>query len=130
MRPIHYLAAGITLIGSVVAAWAFQADERRTTDVRVEGNVVRPARLEPTNERREESLSAVGGAVHGSNHTSAIGYFGPKLLLGDPAHRYHFQVFALNWALDLPSGFSRQSLLSAMRGYVLAHGELVGTCQR
>lgn len=32
--------------------------------------------------------------------------------------------------LDLPSGFNRQALLDAMKGRVLAEGEVVGIYQR
>jgi phosphatidylethanolamine-binding protein (PEBP) family uncharacterized protein len=32
--------------------------------------------------------------------------------------------------LRLPAGFNRQALIDAMRGHVLAKGELVGTYQR
>jgi phosphatidylethanolamine-binding protein (PEBP) family uncharacterized protein len=34
--------------------------------------------------------------------------------VGDPAHRYHFQVFARDTQLDLPDGFNRHALLEAM----------------
>ncbi len=63
----------------------------------------------------------------GSNSRSTLGYFGPRPPAGDPPHRYHFQVFALDTTLNLPSGFNRHSLLKAMEGHVLAKGTLVGT---
>ena len=49
---------------------------------------------------------------------------------GDPPHEYHFQVFALDTRLDLPHGVGRAELLDAMRGHVLAAGEIVGTYRR
>ena len=63
----------------------------------------------------------------GSNSRSETGYFGPRPPAGDPPHPYHFQVFALDVPLSLPPGFNRHVLIEAMRGHVLAHGELVGT---
>jgi Raf kinase inhibitor-like YbhB/YbcL family protein len=66
----------------------------------------------------------------GSNSISARGYFGPRPPPGDPPHHYHFQLFALDTTLDLPDGFNRHALLEAMRGHVLASGELIGTFQQ
>jgi Raf kinase inhibitor-like YbhB/YbcL family protein len=63
----------------------------------------------------------------GSNSRSTFGYFGPRPPAGDPPHPYHFQIFALDTALKLPSGFNRHALLKAMEGHVLAKGTIVGT---
>jgi Raf kinase inhibitor-like YbhB/YbcL family protein len=68
-------------------------------------------------------------ARQGTNSKSERGYFGPRPPVGDPPHPYHFQVFALDTKLDLPDGFNRHALLQAMRGHVLAEGELVGLFQ-
>jgi len=56
-------------------------------------------------------------------------YFGPRPPPG-PAHHYHFQVFALDRQLDLKSGADRAALVGAMKGHVLASGELVATAQK
>jgi Raf kinase inhibitor-like YbhB/YbcL family protein len=66
-------------------------------------------------------------AIQGSNSRTMFGYFGPRPPPGDPPHRYHFQVFALDAKLSLPSGFNRHALLRAMEGHVLAKGQLIGT---
>jgi Raf kinase inhibitor-like YbhB/YbcL family protein len=68
-------------------------------------------------------------ARQGTNSKSERGYFGPRPPAGDPPHPYHFQIFALDTKLDLPDGFNRHALLQAMRGHVLAEGELVGMFQ-
>lgn len=68
-------------------------------------------------------------ARQGTNSKSERGYFGPRPPAGDPPHHYHFQVFALDTKLDLPDGFNRHALLQAMRGHVLAEGELIGLFQ-
>jgi Raf kinase inhibitor-like YbhB/YbcL family protein len=72
----------------------------------------------------------LSGGIQGANQTGGIGYYGPKPPAADPAHRYHFQVFALDCLLDLPSGFNRSTLIAAMQGHVLARGEVVGTYDR
>ncbi len=72
-------------------------------------------------------LPALPNAQQGSNSRTETGYFGPRPPAGDPPHPYHFQVFALAVPLSLPAGFNRHALIEAMRGHVLAHGEIVGT---
>jgi Raf kinase inhibitor-like YbhB/YbcL family protein len=72
-------------------------------------------------------LPELGGALQGRTSRGNIGYFGPRPPTGDPAHRYHFQIFALDTALALQPGASRDEVLGAMKGHVLAAGRLVGT---
>ncbi len=71
-----------------------------------------------------------GDAMQGANHTGKIGYYGPMPPPADKPHNYHFQVFALDTTLNLPAGFNRQALLDAMKGRVIAKGEIVGMYQR
>ena len=75
-------------------------------------------------------LSKPDGAFQGPNDRGSIGWYGMRPPAGDPAHSYHFQVFALDRMLDLPHGASRAQVIDAMKGHVLATGELVGTYQR
>ncbi|SEP80944.1 Raf kinase inhibitor-like protein, YbhB/YbcL family [Devosia sp. YR412] len=71
------------------------------------------------------------GAKQGSNSKGQTGYMGPRPPLGDPAHHYHFQVFALDLAqLPVDPGATRDEVLAAIEGHVIAKGELVGTYQR
>ena len=70
------------------------------------------------------------GAMQGANQNGKIGYYGPMPPPADKPHNYHFQIFALDTKLNLPSGYNRQALLDAMRGHVIAKGEIVGTYQR
>ncbi len=77
-----------------------------------------------------EKPAQLGGGRQGAGATSELAYHGPKPPAGDPPHHYHFQVFALDAVLDLPAGFNRHSLIAAMRGHVLASGEVVGVYQR
>ena len=70
------------------------------------------------------------GLNQGPSDYGATGYYGPRPPKSDPAHAYHFQVFALSEPLGLPHGASRQAVLDAMEGRVLASGEIVGTYER
>lgn len=75
-------------------------------------------------------LAKPKGAMQGKNDRGAVGYFGPKPPVGDPAHRYHFQVFALDTRLDVSFGLTRDELLAAMEGHVVASERIVGTFAR
>jgi len=70
------------------------------------------------------------GAMQGANINGKLGYYGPKPPPADKPHAYHFQIFALDTKLNLPSGFNRQALLDAMKNHVIAKGEIVGMYQR
>ncbi|MGC2234706.1 MAG: YbhB/YbcL family Raf kinase inhibitor-like protein [Pyrinomonadaceae bacterium] len=75
-------------------------------------------------------MERYGDAMQGANIQGKIGYYGPMPPPADKPHAYHFQIFALDTKLDLPSGFNRQALLDAIKGHVIAKGELVGMYQR
>jgi Raf kinase inhibitor-like YbhB/YbcL family protein len=70
-----------------------------------------------------------GGAKQGVNDFGQIGYGGPCPPQGKP-HRYFFKIYALDTMLDLNSGATKNELLKAMDGRVLAEGQLWGTYQR
>ena len=61
----------------------------------------------------------------GGNDGGGIGYGGPCPPEG-PAHRYRFTLYALDEDMFLDSGASKEELLSAMEGHVLAEAQLVG----
>jgi Raf kinase inhibitor-like YbhB/YbcL family protein len=75
-------------------------------------------------------LTEPEGILQGRTSRGSVGYFGPRPPVGDPPHHYHFQVFALDTTLDLPAGAKCEKLFAAMRGHVIAAGELVGTYQQ
>jgi Raf kinase inhibitor-like YbhB/YbcL family protein len=66
--------------------------------------------------------------VQGTNDFGKSGYGGPCPPSG--THRYNFKVFALDRELDLPSGAKRSQLDTAMKGHVVAQGELMGRYAR
>jgi Raf kinase inhibitor-like YbhB/YbcL family protein len=72
---------------------------------------------------------APAGAQQGRLLTGTTGYMGPRPPAGGP-HHYHFQVFALDRPLGLKAGAERAALVGAMKGHVLASGELVGVYQK
>ena len=69
------------------------------------------------------------GGRQGRNDFGNLGYGGPCPPPG-PAHRYHFKLYALDSALDLPAGVTKADLQEAMRDHILAQAELVGRYQR
>ena len=62
--------------------------------------------------------------VQGTNDFGKSDYGGPCPPSG--THRYYFKIFALDRELDLPSGTKRSQLDAAMKGHVVAQGELMG----
>lgn len=81
----------------------------------------------PENVQKTEKY---GDAMQGANQNGKMGYYGPMPPPADKPHGYHFQIFALDKKLNLPSGYNRQALLDAMKGHVIAKGETVGMYQR
>jgi Raf kinase inhibitor-like YbhB/YbcL family protein len=66
--------------------------------------------------------------VHGTNDFGKSGYKGPCPPPG--THRYSFKIFALDRELDLRSGAKRSQVDAAIKGHVVAQGELVGRYSR
>lgn len=91
-----------------------------------------PAGVTQLSEGLQEQLRLTEpeGLLQGATTRGSAGYYGPRPPVMDPPHRYHFQVFALDASLEVPPGADREQLVSAMRGRVLAKGELVGTFQQ
>jgi len=77
-----------------------------------------------------KTVSAPPGVLQGKNSWGKVGYGGPAPPRGHGVHHYHFKLFALDTTLDVAAGLDKEQLLSAMKGHVVAEGELVGTYQR
>ena len=69
------------------------------------------------------------GATQGLTDFREIGYGGPCPPPG-PFHRYFFRIYALDTHLNLPPGQTKQKLLKAMEGHLLAQAELIGRYKR
>ena len=74
----------------------------------------------------EPSLADPEGMTQGKTTRGAIGYFGPRPPEGDAAHHYHFQILALDRVLEVAPGSDRDKLMQAVKGHVIAAGELIG----
>src|SRR6185503_19425424 len=69
------------------------------------------------------------GSHYGPNvRGNAQSYLGPHTPPG-PKHHYHLQVFALDTAIPENEGMTYDMLTEAMRGHILASGEVVGLGQ-
>jgi Raf kinase inhibitor-like YbhB/YbcL family protein len=74
-------------------------------------------------------LPELADALQGRNSKGTIGYFGPRPPRTDSAHHYHFQIFAVTEMLPMLPSASREALLAALTGRVVATGGLVVTFQ-
>jgi Raf kinase inhibitor-like YbhB/YbcL family protein len=72
----------------------------------------------------EGSLPA--GSVQGNNMRGQANYMGPGAPAGPRYHHYVFELYALNANLDLPPTASRDDLLKALQGKVVAKAAYVG----
>jgi Raf kinase inhibitor-like YbhB/YbcL family protein len=68
------------------------------------------------------------GSRQGKNSWGKVGYGGPCPPRG--THRYFFRLYALDRALDLAAGASKEQLLKAMEGHILTQAELMGKYTR
>ena len=69
----------------------------------------------------EEGTSA---GVWGTNSMGKSGYLGPCPVAG--THRYFFKVYALDDMLNISEGSDRWVVQEAMKGHILASGEIMG----
>jgi Raf kinase inhibitor-like YbhB/YbcL family protein len=66
------------------------------------------------------------GAIYfGRNSSGNTRYDGPCPPSG--THRYFFKLYALDAPVNLLPGATKEELLDAMKGHILAQGELMGT---
>lgn len=68
------------------------------------------------------------GTRHGINDFREYGYGGPCPPGG--THWYYFKIYALDTELSLAPGISKDGLLTAMQGHVMAEGRLMGRYKR
>ena len=66
------------------------------------------------------------GTVNGKNMGGRNAYMGPGAPYRDRYHHYVFEFYALNAKLDLPEGASRDDLMAALQGKVVAKASYVG----
>jgi hypothetical protein len=73
----------------------------------------------------QEAFSANDPIAIGKNSWGKLAYGGPCPPSG--THRYFFKLYALDSTFSLSPGASKEQLLKAMDGHILAQGELMGT---
>jgi Raf kinase inhibitor-like YbhB/YbcL family protein len=64
------------------------------------------------------------GTIQGVNDSDTAGYYGPRPPFGN--HRYYFKVYALDTRLSVGPDVTKEGLLKAMEGNILAEGSLMG----
>ena len=80
----------------------------------------------PANTRSlAEGYAPESAVAVGKNSSRNLAYDGPCPPSG--THRYYFKLYALDSVLSLSPGATKDQLLKAMDGHILAQGELMGT---
>ncbi|MBN3040810.1 MAG: YbhB/YbcL family Raf kinase inhibitor-like protein [Candidatus Omnitrophica bacterium] len=69
------------------------------------------------------------GIVLGKNDFGKLAYGGPCPPKGKP-HRYFFKLYALDTTLSLPEGFSKDQVIKAIQGHIIAETKIIGLYQR
>lgn len=72
--------------------------------------------------------TALNGIKQGTNDFGNIGYGGPCPPRG--THRYYFKIYALDTELQLTLSARKSDVEKAMKGHILATGQLMGKYKR
>jgi len=87
-----------------------------------------PPALKEFPENIPSSKVVDSGAIQGTTDFGRIGYGGPCPPSG--THRYFFKLYALDDKLNLDPGATKQQVVDAMKGHVIAGGQLMGRYKR
>jgi Raf kinase inhibitor-like YbhB/YbcL family protein len=68
--------------------------------------------------------------TEGQNDFNKTSYGGPMPPPGHGVHHYYFHLYALDVSLLTGPGLTKDQLVGAMQGHILAEGELIGTYER
>ena len=79
----------------------------------------------PANVRSLQENTDASGIAVGKNSSGNMRYDGPCPPSG--THRYFFKLYALDSALSLSPGVTKEQVINAMQGHILAQSELMGT---
>lgn len=77
-------------------------------------------------EAQVTDMPELAGMINGVNGIRQTGYFGPRPPADGKDHAYHFWVYALDTALELPEGLNKQQLQDAIREHIIGVGMLMG----
>jgi Raf kinase inhibitor-like YbhB/YbcL family protein len=87
-----------------------------------------PVTLTSLPENTATTTELTGGGKQGANDFKKIGYGGPCPPSG--THRYYFKLYALDTDTSLTPGATKDQLLKAMEGHIVAQGQLMGRYKR
>ncbi|MGC2310449.1 MAG: YbhB/YbcL family Raf kinase inhibitor-like protein [Candidatus Babeliaceae bacterium] len=90
------------------------------------GNI--PASATQLSEKLPTTEKLENGTVQGRNDAHKTGYYGPCPPSGN--HHYHFTLYALESMLQLTQPVTKDMLLNAMQGHIIAQTTLIGTYQK
>ncbi|MGE5409735.1 MAG: YbhB/YbcL family Raf kinase inhibitor-like protein [Clostridiales bacterium] len=88
-----------------------------------------PGKLNSLQENVTNQKNLPDGAEMGTNDARRIGYFGPCPPSGG-APRYYFRIYGIDTILKMDAGATKNEVLKAMKGHIVAQGELMGKYQR
>jgi Raf kinase inhibitor-like YbhB/YbcL family protein len=74
--------------------------------------------------------SPIAGASQGLNAMKSLGYLPPRPFAGSGEHHYVFTLYAVDTDLALADGASKDEVLAAMKGHVLAEAKLAAVFER
>ena len=84
--------------------------------------------IAPTMTKLDLGAGSPAGSSNAKNSWGKAYYQGPCSPIG--AHRYAFDLYALDKVLDLNNGVDKDAALNAMTGHVIGTAELVGLYQK
>jgi Raf kinase inhibitor-like YbhB/YbcL family protein len=87
-----------------------------------------PAKKQELEENIPKIEELPDGVRQGTNSNRQFGYTGPCPPSG--THRYYFRLYALDTMLTLAGEVTKDNLLEAMNGHVIAEGTIMGTYQK
>lgn len=88
-----------------------------------------PAQVQGLSEGVLRQACLADGSCQGLTDFKRIGYGGPCPPPGKP-HRYFFKLYALDTLLDIKAKVTKETLLSEMKGHILAEASLMGMYER
>ena len=84
-----------------------------------------PATVFELAENQPYTATIAGIGPQSINDFPGVGYGGPSPPSG--VHHYYFRLYALDITLNLSPGASKQQVINAMQGHILATAEYMGT---
>jgi Raf kinase inhibitor-like YbhB/YbcL family protein len=106
------------------------APQRNSTDILHWLVIDIPGRSRSLPENVGDTATLPDGTRQLKNFRGGVGFMGPGAPAPGPFHHYTFELFALDTTLDLPATATRNEVLEAMNGHVVAKAALVGRFHR